>query len=169
MNENISQKLVDQLVKIDLTSADVLEQEISELLDEQPYLMGFLFNLAEEFTEEEYDLLMRCCLALNKSLSAAGLFFEMISPEMLEAIIKQKVTDFEGYGDEDNFLDDAKMFEKASSPVVLKQLQVYLDDNLYQIENTAENRSGMLLIVSVLIELFETSATTESPIEKDDN
>jgi len=168
MNENISQKLVDQLVKIDLTSDELLELEISELLDEQPYLMGFLFNLADEFTEEEYDLLMRCCLALNKSLTAAGLFFEMISPEMLESIIKQKVADFETFGDDENLLDDAKMFEKASSPVVLKQFQMYADDNLYHVENTAENRNGLLLVLSVLIELLETSATTQSPIEKDE-
>lgn len=162
MNEHISQKLVDTLIKLDLKKEKDYEKDLSQLLDEEPYLMGFLFNISDDFTEQSHELLLRSTLALRQSLLNSGLFFNMISPNELEEVISQNIKQFDELLGEEDF-DADLIYSHASSPVVLKELTNFITLNTSDEEPNAASTEKLMLVLSSIIELFERSATANNP------
>jgi hypothetical protein len=162
MQQNRSTQLLQSLILLDLKRNDDYQQDVSNLLDEQPYLMGFLFNLEEDFSELSHELIIRASLALHHSLSSAGLYFHMITPEMLQKVIQQQVEAFEKIDEDDEFHEN-DLLKEASSPVALKELVDFVDQNTRHEELSPADRTNLLLILNALIEIFETAATPTNP------
>jgi hypothetical protein len=60
---------------------------LSVFLDEQPHLLGFLFNLSEDFEEEEHEALLRTALLLNEGFAHAQLNVGLITEHHLQIAI----------------------------------------------------------------------------------
>ena len=138
---------------------EIYQSTVSDLLDEQPYLMGFLFNMEEEFDENPHELLMRATLAFYRALRQTGLLFEIVKPDMLEEVISSKVDMFNQIDREDEAFDETQLFATASSPETVQGLLNYIDENTRNQEFTEATRNNMLLVLSALVEIFENAAS----------
>lgn len=163
MQTDHSAWLHQTLIKLELVDEKAYQKSVSEFLDEQAFMMGFLFNLEEDFSETVHDLLIRATLALHKSLSETGLFFKLITSDMLDEIISRKLAEYDEIEKDVEVFDTAPYFEAASSPVALKGLYEFIDQNTTEDELHDEERSNLLLVLSAIIELFENAAAPENP------
>lgn len=152
--------LQQALINLDLVNDSAYQKTVSELLDEQPHLMGFLFNLEEEFAENPHELLLRATIAFQQSLVSLGLNFKTVTPAMLEEVIRQKVELFNALDDAEEGFDEQALFHKTSSPDAVKGLLAYVDQNTLDTEFDAAARNNMLLVLSALVELFEEAVAT---------
>jgi hypothetical protein len=162
MSEPIPLKLVDNLIQLDTKKEADYAKDISQLLDEEPYLMGFLFNLADDFSEQGHELLLRATLALRQSLAHSGLFFKMISPSVLEETLKLQVQAFEELQGDNETIDEETIYTHASSPVVLRELKNFITQNTFDAAPDEQTDESLLLILSTVIEVLEKSASPEN-------
>ena len=64
-NIDIQKGIVDALfAELDSLDAPGLGKRISSLMDEQPHLMGFLFNLDDEFSEDDHTYILKCAIVI---------------------------------------------------------------------------------------------------------
>lgn len=161
MQNKIADRILQSLIKLDLTPHADYQTQFSIFLDEQPYLVGFLFNIEEDFEEESHELLMRAALAFHISLADAGLFFKIITPQMLEETLNSNLAVFESLTNDDGELDEAALLQKSSSPVALQSLMTFIADNTEDLP--ISEYYGVLLILSAVIEVFELAATVSNP------
>ena len=150
--------LQQALLKLDLMTDELYQKQVSSFFDEQPYLMGFLFNLEEEFSENTHDLLIRSALAFYQAMSQIGLQFQVITPQMLQDGITAKVEEFNDLDKDDLAFDETTLFKTISSPQAVKGLLAFIDENTAKSEFTEGTRNNMLLILSALVELMENAA-----------
>ncbi len=150
--------LQQALINLDLITDEIYQKEVSTFFDEQPYLMGFLFNLEEEFSENTHELLMRAALAFYQAMGSIGLEFEVVTPQLLNDTITKKVEDFNRLEKEDLAFDEAALFSKISSPQAVKSLLKYIDENTAKSEFEESTRNNMLLTLSALVEIMEAAA-----------
>ena len=164
MQEKSSAWLQQTLLKLDLGKEADYQHKVSGLLDEQPFLMGFVFNLAEDFTEEAHELIIRATLGMQESLVQAGLFFKVITTAQLEEVLDEKIKGFETLEAEgpESFTEE-NIIAKASSPIALTGLYKFVDENTNEDELPFEHRTSLLLVLSAIIELFEIAASPENP------
>lgn len=156
--------LQQALLKIDLGNATAYQQQISELLDEQPYFMGFLFNLEEDFSEMAHELLLRSTLAMHNGFVHTGLFFSVITQEQIEKIIDERIAAFEALEAQGETAFTAEnIIAEASSPVALKSLYEFIVDNTTEDELPFADHTSLLLVLSAGIELLELAASPEDP------
>jgi len=152
--------LQQALINLDLVNEVAYQKTVSELLDEQPHLMGFLFNLEEEFAENPHELLIRSAVAFQQSLVSIGLNFKTVTPTLLEEVIAQKVDLFNALDSTEEGFNEQLLFHKTSSPAAVQGLIAYIDQNTMDTEFDAAARNNMLLILSALVELFEEAIAT---------
>ncbi len=153
------------LMKLDLGKEEDYQKSVSELLDEQPYLMGFLFNLEEDFSENVLELIIRSTIALGKSFAHTGLFFKVISTTDLEEVVDEQIVHFENLEAQGpTAFTEQNIIEKASSPAALGGLYKFIDQNATALELPFAHRTSLLLVLSAIIELFEKAA---SPVDPD--
>lgn len=159
MGTKKSNWLQQSLLNLDLMTDEVYQRMVSDLLDEQPYLMGFLFNLEEEFDETSHELLIRATLAFYRALRQTGLLFEVIKPDLIETIFTDKVQLFNQLDQEEEAFDETRLFKSTSSPQAIQGLLTFVNDNANTSGFTEATRNNMLLLISALVELFENAAT----------
>jgi hypothetical protein len=150
--------LQQALINLDLITDAVYQKEVSNFFDEQPYLMGFLFNLEEEFSENTHELLMRAALAFYQAMGSIGLEFEVATPQLLNDTVSKKVEDFNRLEKDDLAFDESALFSQISSPQAVKSLLKYIDENTAKSEFEESTRNNMLLILSALVEIMEAAA-----------
>lgn len=151
--------LQQSLINLDLMTDKQYQSTVSDLLDEQPYLMGFLFNLEEEFDEAPHELLIRATLAFYRALRQTGLLFELIKPDLIETIFNEKIETFNTIDQNEEAFDETQLFNSTSSPQAIKGLLHYINENSRTEAFSEVTRNNMLLLLSALVELFEHAAT----------
>ena len=166
MSNHTSAWLQNALVELELLKNKDYQIEISRLLDEQAYLMGWLFNLEEDFSEPVHDLIVKSSIALFRSLTEMGLFFQMIKPDHLEEAINTNIEAFESLEDSDEALTENAVIDQSSSPVALRSLYGFIDANTSDEDLPIEARSNLLFVLTTVIDLFEEAATPEDPTNK---
>ena len=166
MSDNTSVWLQNALVELELFKNKDYQVEISRLLDEQAYLMGWIFNLEEDFSEKAHDLIVKSTIALFRSLTEMGLFFQMIKPDHLEDAINTNIEAFKNLEEGEGELTENAIIERASSPVALRSLYNFIDANTSAEELPLESRSNLLFVLSTIVDLFEESAASEDPTNK---
>lgn len=162
MDLNSSVWLQNAILELGLLNEAEYQKEVSKLLDDQPHIMGWLFNIGEDFTEPVHELIIRSSIALFRSLAETGLYFKVITPEMLETVINANVEAFENLEEQnpEGYTEQA-IFELASSPIALKGLYGFVDGNVTELELPFESRSNLLLVLSSVIEVFEQAANPD--------
>ena len=91
-NIDIQKGIVDALFsELDSLDAPGLGKRISSLMDEQPHLMGFLFNLDDDFSEDEHTFILKSAIVIRDVFISAGIPLDVIENASIEQIVEDRV------------------------------------------------------------------------------
>lgn len=112
----------EAIVEYDSLSAEEQGKLLIQVLEDQPYLMGFITNVAEEFSDSQHEALVESMLILTNAFIAATVPVGMVPAQLIEEIIKLKTdVDEESIEVEEVELSDSpKVFEDLRARAVLK-------------------------------------------------
>lgn len=124
-------------------------QMVARVMEDQPYLMGFLTNIADDFNDDQHEALVDSVMILLNAFIAAGFPVSMIPAPVVEEIIKEKTEAYEEAGKNDIFTDSPKVFDDLRHRAIYK---AKLD------KASADDQANFNLILDVLISLIERMA-----------
>jgi len=132
---------------------------VAQVMEDQPFLMGFLTNIADEFSDEQHELLVDSVMILINAFVSAGMPTGIIPGPALEEVIRERT---EAYADADALLPEVsespKVFQNlrnlaiveadlnVDDPVALGNYNVVLDILITAIERMVDyeqNQSGL--------------------------
>ena len=87
------------------------------ILEDQPFLMGFLTNLADDFSDSVHESLVESTVILINAFVSAGIPVGVIPQAIIDEVVEEKV---QGYENEKEADRDA---EKSDSPLVFEDLR----------------------------------------------
>lgn len=153
-NINIQKGIVDALfAELESLDAPGFGKRISLLMDEQPHLMGFLFNLDDEFSEEDHTYILKCAIVVRDVFISAGIPLDIIENTSIEQIVEDRVGVYNRLDEEDR--NDAETWElEAFSPVLYG---IVLKHSLA----SSQQSQQLSLIVDVIIGLYEEAAASQ--------
>lgn len=127
------------------------------ILDDQPYLMGFLTNLSDDFPDEQHDALVESVVILINAFIEAGIPVGMVPAQLVEEVVKMKTEGEE----EGGVLED----ESVDSPLVFEDLR---NRALFAAQlKGKENQGNFNLILDIIITCVERLVDYEmNKIEK---
>jgi hypothetical protein len=112
----------EAIVEYDGLSNEEQGKMLVQVLEDQPYLMGFITNVAEEFSDLQHEALVESLLILTNAFIMATVPYGMVPAELIEEIIKIK-TDVDEDSlevEEAELSDSPKVFEDLRARAVLK-------------------------------------------------
>lgn len=152
-------------------SQETYAERLSAFLDEQPHLLGFLFNLSEDFEEEEHEALLRTALLLNEGFTQAQLNVGLITEHHLQIAIDDvtaQLDDLTELLEEDAELDLDRMVRVARSPFVFEEMRNFLHTELQNgLPEDQVQRHNLLVLIDVLIGAFEEAVQLEPKKENE--
>lgn len=130
-------------------SSEEQGQMIARVMEDQPYLMGFLTNIADDFNDDQHEALVDSVMILLNAFIAAGMPISMIPAPVVEEIIKEKAEAYEGAEKHEVHSDSPKVFDDLKNRAIFK---AKLD------KAAADDQANFNLILDVLISLIERMA-----------
>lgn len=131
---------------------------LSRILEDQPMLMGFLTNLADDFSDGEHEALVDSTVILINAFVASGIPIKTIPDPLIKEVIEEKVDLFESQnleaGTEEQTIDSL-----SDSPTVLIDLR---NRALFKSDLRQENalgRANFLLILDAILSMVERMAS----------
>jgi predicted HTH domain antitoxin len=112
----------EAIIEYDALSSVEQGKMLVQVLEDQPYLMGFITNVAEEFSDTQHEALVESLLILTNAFILAGVPLGMVPALLIEEIIKLK-TDVDEDSievEEVELSDSPKVFEDFRARAVLK-------------------------------------------------
>jgi len=161
MNNLETQKgIVDAFFEVlDSCTPQEMGQRISQLMDEQPHAMGFLFNLDEDFTEAEHNYILKSAIVVRDVFISAGIPFDVVYADKIQEIIEELVKVYDKLAENEEINNLKNWVENANSPILFENV---LGHNPAQ---TAVQQD-MALIIDLIIGIFEeaTADTKDNPL-----
>lgn len=159
MQESLINKAILEIRRM---TPEQIQERMDIMLDEQPYLMGFLYNLDDDFDEEIHQALIRVCALLYSAFSMAEIEVGLISPAILESVINEKVEEYNTLSERDELVEE-NLHEVARSPMVFDELRKYVHDEInHHVAHEALQVHNISLMIDVLIGVMEESAIIEA-------
>jgi hypothetical protein len=147
--------LEETLREIALLSESQLNLEITHLLDEQPYLIGTLFQLETDCSDDENWLLFMTTLAIIKSFHRIGLPIQMIAIDQLQQVQKDIQNAFKPLLEQDEIVE-ADVLRIASSPITLQTiLSAVPEMRLAPMKKSGERHIHIMLLMDWIITCVE--------------
>lgn len=87
------------------------------ILEDQPYLMGFLTNLANDFSDSVHEALVESTVILINAFVSAGIPVGAIPQAIIDEVVEEKVAAIEESGEAES------LGEKGDSPLVFQDLR----------------------------------------------
>ena len=87
------------------------------ILEDQPYLMGFITNLADDFTDSTHEALVESVVILINAFVAAGIPVGAVPQAIIDEVIEEKV---ESYNSDESPEGSG---EQSESPLVFEDLR----------------------------------------------
>ena len=126
---------------------------IARVMEDQPFLMGFLTDVADEFSDAQHESLVDSVMILLNAFIAAGMPVGLIPGPALEEVIKERT---EAYTEADVLLP-----EVSESPKVFQDLRnlaiVKADLNV----DSEQDLANFKLMLDILITSVERMADYE--------
>jgi hypothetical protein len=131
---------------------------LAQILEDQPMLMGFLTNLADDFSDSEHESLVDSSVILINAFVAAGIPVSTISDAMIKEVIEEKVEQYENLVSNQEVTDE-DMSTISDSPVVLQDLRTraLIKSDLNQ--DGALGQQNFLLILDAVLAMVERTAS----------
>lgn len=87
------------------------------ILEDQPYLMGFLTNLADDFSDSVHEALVESTVILINAFVAAGIPVGAIPQAIIDEVVEEVVADYE------EGKAETESRGKSDSPLVFEDLR----------------------------------------------
>jgi len=131
---------------------------LAQILEDQPMLMGFLTNLADDFSDSEHESLVDSSVILINAFVAAGIPVPTVADAMIKEVIEEKVAQYEDLVANEE-LSDEDMSSISDSPVVLQDLRTraLIKSDLNQ--EGALGQQNFLLILDAVLAMVERTAS----------
>lgn len=122
------------------------------LMEDQPVLMSFITELADDFSDAEHAALVDSVIVLIQAFIAAGIPLDMLSKQLVNEIIEEKAAAFEEQ-------DEIYRMEQIDSPRVFIDLENWalFKAGLAQAEPLVKRNYA--LVLDTLITMVERSIT----------
>lgn len=154
-NLDIQKGIVDALyAELDALDAPGLGKRISSLMDEQPHLMGFLFNLDDDFSEDEHTFILKTAIVIRDVFISAGIPLDVVYNPSIEQIVEDRVSLYNRLDSEERNNPESWELE-ANSPV----LYSFVMGKNPEVGLQSQQQS---LIVDVIIGLYEEAAASQA-------
>lgn len=158
------------LIAESIADYDAMKQEqqgklLVQVLEDQPILLGYITNLADDFSDSEHEALVESTLILINAFVAAGIPVAMVPHQVVEEVIKEKVDAYE-QKDEQDELDVESMKEISDSPKVFEDLR---NRAMFKAEMDPQNEQRIYnfnVVLDTVVSMIERSAAAE--INKDE-
>lgn len=129
------------------------------ILEDQPILMGFVTNLADEFADEEHEALVTATVVLINAFVSAGVPVNMIPHKMVEEVINERLEVYEAKKRE---VDETIPVEELSdSPKTFADLRNYALFKSNLAEDDYERREQFDISLDTIISMIERSVGAE--------
>ena len=148
-NLQIQKGIVDSFFEVlDNCNPQEMGQRISQLMDEQPHAMGFLFNLDEDFSEDEHNFILKSAVVIRDVFISAGIPFDLVYADKIEEIVQELVSAYDKLAETDGTNNFKSWVENANSPVLFESV---LKHNPAKTDVEQE----MALVIDLIIGIFE--------------
>lgn len=149
-----------------LADADY-QQHITTLTEEQPYLLGLLFNLDEDFEEHALDFLVHATLVVSQSFKALTYPMGIVGAPEIEKLMQAQVESFDAY-----FATEAVSYEglfaQCSSPDTVAALfYLFEEDNGEEV--LVEDPPRIILMLSLIVSVLEHAVVVDGSTPADVN
>lgn len=143
-------------------------QLIAQVMEDQPFLMGFLTNLADDFSDSEHEVLVDSLVILINSFVAAGIPLDTIPDALIAEVIEEKTESYQE-GEDRLELTADNVNELVDSPLVFEDLRhrAILKSDLKR--NDSAGQHNFILILDALIAIVERSLTEKGPADEEEN
>jgi hypothetical protein len=124
---------------------------VARVMEDQPYLMGFLTDIADEFSDDQHEILVDSVMILLNAFVSAGMPVSSVPGPALHEVIEERT---EAYQNADPLLpeasDNPKVFQdlrnlaivkadlNVDDPLALSNYNVVLDILITAIERMAD-------------------------------
>lgn len=152
--------IAEAIADYDAMKAEEQGKLVVQILEDQPILMGFITNLSDDFSESEHEVLVDSAVILINAFVSAGIPVEMISHQLVEEVIREKVDEYEEK-EEGSVLDEEQMKEIADSPLVFEDLKnrAIFKSNLPE-ENLVQ-KQNFGIVLDTIISMVERSVADQ--------
>jgi hypothetical protein len=165
MNTPPNDMLSIALEKISRWDDKDYDQNAQLLLDEQPFLMRFVMNLADDFEEEDIEFFILSLMSVQLGFKMRGIPLNIARPEMIEKKVEAMVKRYDEI-DEREEVSIEDIYGDAENPRVLQQLfEVYLSDFLRGEKIGMAEVLNLLLVIEVIVGAVEESTIETTPTE----
>ena len=148
----IIKSLYDEL---DGLSTEDFGKRLTAFMDEQPHLTGFLFNLDEDFDEDQHTHILKTAIVVRDVLIGAGMPLEVADNSTIESVVQEKVEQFDTLGEE---ATQEEMLKLSSSPSILKK-----------VSERSSLDTDLILVQDVIISVLEESVADQEKRKKHSN
>lgn len=134
---------------------------VVQVLEDQPILMGFITNLADDFSDAEHEALVDSAVILINAFISAGIPVEMVPHQMMEEVIEDRVDSYEKKAEEKDELKPEDLSQVSDSPLVFEDLR---NRALFKIREKGEDTKlnpAFILILDTIIAIIERSVAIE--------
>ena len=134
-------------------------QLLVQILEDQPILMGFITNLADEFNDEEHEALVTATVVLINAFVSAGVPVSLIPHQMVEEVIQERLDIYE---EKKREVDETIPVEELSdSPKTFADLRNYAFFKSELAQDAYERREQFDISLNTIISMIERSVAAE--------
>lgn len=127
------------------------------MMEDQPVLMGFITELADDFTDEEHETLVDSVVILSQAFVAAGIPIDLIPKQLVNEVIEEKTDLYENRSmrapaEAENFTDSPKVFQDLRHRAILRAGLA---------KEPIQAQTNYCLVLDTIITIIERSITAE--------
>ena len=153
-------------VAIAIADYEAMSQEeqgkmIVNVLEDQPALMGFITNLADDFDDTEHEVLVDSAVILINAFISAGIPVEMVPHQMIEEVIKDKVDSYEAKTKDIDEVSKTNLLDLSDSPKVFEDLRVRALFKTKSTEVTPMEQLNFYMSLDIIVSIIERSVAYE--------
>jgi len=132
---------------------------VVQILEDQPILMGFITNLADDFSDAEHEALVDSAVILINAFISAGIPIELIPHQMLEEVINDRMDAYAAKADEEKDLAEGQVAKISDSPLVFEDLKNRAIFKTKEDEADEADRQNFFVALDTIISIIERSAS----------
>lgn len=124
------------------------------ILEDQPYLMGFITNLADDFSDSAHEALVESTVILINAFVAAGIPVGVVPQAIIDEVVEEKVEALEK-------LSEEGQDQEADSPLVFEDLRNRALFHSDLDNNDRLNAHNFELVLNTIISAVERAVAVE--------
>ncbi len=153
--------LKEGILEIEKWTPQFINDQLTDLLDSQPYLMGTLMEADEGIDEQAHQWMLKAALVLRWSFQKMGWRLTLLPQEKWHNLLEEKVALYEEH-QEENGLDMPALIKLSSSPNTLSELFLYVVENNPVDQEAAGN---LLFLMDCMVEGLEQAVLQDKNAE----